>query len=557
VEEPVPEDAGPAFFVDATKDSGIEFTHRNGEEANQLSILESLGGGVGLIDYDGDGRLDVFLTGGGGFGGDTGKEIIGVPCKLFRNLGNGKFEDVTAAAGLGTLANGQPWFYTHGAAVADYDRDGWPDLLVTGWGRVALFRNVPVDPGDPKKGRCFRDVTAAAGLGAGFTWATSAAFGDLDGDGYPDLYVCQYVDWSFANHPQCSYNEKISDVCPPKRFSGLPHKLFRNTGAGTFVDVSSQAGLVGGGKEASKGLGVLMVDLDGDGKPEIYVANDTTPKFLYKNRSVPGTIRLEELGYKSGAVVDAEGRPNGSMGADAGDYDGTGRASLWVTNYEHEQHGLYKNVNRGAEPFFQHQTVRSGIAEMDQKHVGWGTAFIDVDLDGWEDLFVANGHAIRFPQGASITRKQPPVLYYNTGGTFRAAGRRIGTYGAENHLARGVGFGDLDNDGRTDLVISHVNDPVTLLRGVGGPGRHWVGVALEGRKHADVVGAKVELQVGTRTLTRFAKGGGSYLSSGDRRLVFGLGEATRAGPLRITWPDGTKQQIDAPALDRYQSVVQN
>ncbi len=556
-EEPLAEEAGPALFIDITKNSGLDFTYRNGEETNHLAILESLGGGVGLIDYDGDGLLDVFLTGGGSFGGDNGKEILGAPCKLFRNLGNGKFEDVTAATGLQSLAGGRPWFYTHGVAVADYDRDGWPDLLVTGWGQVALFQNVPVDPSDPKKGRRFRDVTSAAGLDGRFTWATSAAFGDLDGDGYPDLYVCQYVDWSFANHPRCSYNEKISDVCPPKRFSGLPHKLFRNTGTGTFVDVSSEAGLVEGGKEASKGLGVLMVDLDGDGKPEIYVANDTTPKFLYRNLSTPGTIRLQELGHKSGATVDAEGRPNGSMGLDAGDYDGTGRPSLWVTNYEQEQHGLYKNVIRGNEPFFQHQTVRAGIAVMGQKNVGWGTAFIDVDLDGWEDLFVANGHAIRFPQGASITRKQPPVLYYNTGGMFRDASRQLGSYRDENRLARGVGFGDLDNDGRIDLVISHVNEPVALLRGVGGSGRHWIGVSLQGKKHADVVGAKVELQVGNRTLTRFAKGGGSYLSSGDRRLIFGLGDATQTGPLRVTWPDGSKQQLDSPALDRYHTVIQN
>jgi len=556
-EAPPNEEAGPAFFTDITRNSNLEFTYRNGEEANHLSILESLGGGVGLIDYNGDGLLDIFLTGGGGFGGESGKEISGSSCRLFKNLGNGKFEDVTIAVGLQSLAGGRAWFYTHGVAVADYDRDGWPDLLVTGWGRVALFQNVPVDPTDPKKGRQFRDVTAAAGLDSGFTWATSAAFGDLDGDGHPDLYVCQYVDWSFSNHPKCSYNEKISDVCPPKRFSGLTHRLFRNTGRGTFVDVSSEAGLVEGGKESSKGLGVLMVDLDGDGKPEIYVANDTTPKFLYQNVSTPGNIRLRELAVKNGAGIDAEGRPNGSMGLDAGDYDGSGRPSLWVTNYEHEQHGLYKNMLRGKEAYFQHQTVRAGIAVMGQKNVGWGTAFIDVNLDGWEDLFVTNGHAIRFPQGASVTRKQPPVLYLNQGGTFRDASRRLGEYGFHNHLGRGVGFGDLDNDGRVDLVISHVNDPVTILRGVGGADRHWIGVSLRGKNHADVVGAKVELQVGNRLLTRFAKGGGSYLSSGDRRLIFGLGDATQTGSVRVTWPDGSKQQIDSPTIDHYHTVIQN
>src|SRR5205085_1737931 len=194
---------GPPLFEDVTAACGVHFVYRNGEDtADHLSILESLGGGAGLIDYDGDGRLDIFLPGGGGFAGKDKKDIVGFPCKLYRNLGNGKFRDVTAAVGLDRLAGGRPWFYTHGVAVADFDRGGWPDLLVTGWGGVALFRNVPVDPADPAKGRRFEDVTAKAGLDKGIDWATSAAFADLDGDGYPDLYLCQYVDWSWKNNPK-------------------------------------------------------------------------------------------------------------------------------------------------------------------------------------------------------------------------------------------------------------------------------------------------------------------------------------------------------------------
>src|SRR4029077_19287218 len=195
---------------------------------------------------------------------------------------------------------GKPWFYSHGAAVADYDRDGWPDLLVTGWGGLALFRNVPVDPKDPAKGRRFEDVTAAAGLDKGITWATSAAFGDLDGDGYPDLYVCKYVNWSFANHPKSNYDDHTPDACPPKSFDGLPHKVYRNPGKGTFEDVSTEAGLVPGGRESSKGLGVLLVDVDGDGKPDVYVANDTVGKLLYMNCSTPGKVRFKEVGKISG-----------------------------------------------------------------------------------------------------------------------------------------------------------------------------------------------------------------------------------------------------------------
>jgi hypothetical protein len=556
----VPQDddpPGPSLFEDITARTGMHFTYRNGEDtANNLAILESLGGGVGLIDYDGDGLLDVFLPGGGVYAGADHKEIVGLPCKLYKNLGNGKFKDVTSEVGLDKLAGGAPWFYNHGCAVGDYDRDGWPDLLVTGWGRIALFHNVPVDPTDPAKGRRFEDVTAAAGLDQGITWATSAAFGDLDGDGYPDLYVCQYVNWSFANHPSCNYDGRTPDVCPPKNFDGLPHKVYRNTGTGKFVDVSQEAGLVPGGKDSSKGLGVLLVDLDGDGKPDVYVANDTVRKLLYMNCSTPGNIRFKEVGKSSGAAYDGQGIATGSMGLDAGDYDGSGRPALWVSNYEHELHGLYRNDIRRGSVLFHYQTVEAGLAERGQRYVGWGTAFVDVDLDGWEDLFVANGHVVHFHPGKAVGRKQPPVMYRNLGGKFEDISRQVGSYGEQVHEARGVGFGDLDNDGRIDVVISHMNEPVAVLRGVGGQDHHWVGIQLVGKDNADVVGARAELEVGQRTLTRFAKGGGSYLSSGDRRLLFGMAAQTKPGRLTVIWPDGSKQCFKGLACDRYYRIVQ-
>ncbi len=551
-----PEVVGPPVFEEITATSGVNFTYRNGEDtANHLSILESLGGGAGVFDYDGDGLLDIFLPGGGGFAGADKKDIVGFPSKLYRNLGMGKFEDVTARVGLDKLAGGKPWFYTHAMAVGDYDRDGWPDLLVTGWGAVALFHNVPVDPKDPSKGRRFEDVTAKAGLGTGITWATSAAFADLDGDGYPDLYICQYVDWSWKKHPSCSYDGKTPDVCPPRHFDGLPHKLYHNTGKGQFVDVSKEAGLSQGGPNESKGLGCLIVDIDGDGKPDIYVANDTVDNFLYINKSKPGKLLFEEHGLLSGAGRDERGSPNGSMGVDAGDPDHAGKPSLWVTNYENELHSLYRNDCKPGRPSFQHRTSASGIAAIGQRYVGWGTAFLDVDLDGWEDLFISNGHAIRYPTGKESSRKQQPVLLRNDAGKFRIASKDIGEYYKTAHLGRGVAFGDLDNDGRIDLVLAPTNEPVAILRGIGGKDNHWLGVQLLGKDHACVIGAKVVFETKGLRQTRFAKGGGSYASAKDPRLQFGLGKE-KTGRLIVTWRDGSEQIFEGVEADRYYRITQ-
>ncbi len=513
-----------------------------------MSILESLGSGVGVIDYDGDGLMDLFFPGGGVFNGPDKKEIVGKPCKLYRNLGGGKFKDVTAEVGLDKLVGGQPWFYTHGVAVADFDRDGRPDLLVTGWGRVALFRNVD--------GKHFEDVTAKAGLDKGITWGVSAAWADLDGDGYPDLYITQYVDWSWKNHPACNTAGK-PDVCNPNQFAGLTHLVYRNNGDGTFTDVSADCGLVAGGPLASKGLGVLAVDLDGDGKPEVYVCNDGSDKFLYLNRSTRGKIRFEERGLACGVARDDQGNQNGSMGVDAGDYDGSGKPALWVTNYEAELHGLYKHDARPGSLFFRFHTTAAGIAAIGQGYVGWGTGFIDFDLDGWEDLFVSNGHALHHARSEGVTRRQRPVLLLNQGnGKFLPAPKRIGVYGQVDHMGRGVGFVDLDNDGRVDVVISHINEPITVLRNISGAENRWLGVQLIGAGHADVVAAKVVLEAGGRKQTRFAKGGGSYASSSDRRLVFGLGKTEKIDRVTVTWPDGKQQEWTGLGCDHYHVLMQ-
>jgi hypothetical protein len=572
---PGEEESSPGLFKDITKESGIDFTYKNGEDAGHLAILESIGGGGALLDFDGDGLLDLFVVGGGYFDGDDKKEIKGHPCKLYKNLGGGKFKDVTKEAGLDMT-----WFYTHGCAVADYDNDGWPDLLVTGWHELRLFHNEPVDAGDPKKGRKFVEVTNKAGLPHDL-WTTSAAWADFDGDGFPDLYVCQYVDWTFANHPRCTYDTVTLDVCPPKQFRALPHKVFHNNGDGTFTDVSNEAGLRMPRKDADyeklthltpaeigslqradaagefgKGLGVIAADLNGDGKPDLYVANDTVDNFLYINVSEKGKIRFREIGMASGTARDDRGTPNGSMGIAIADYDRCGRPSLFVTNYENELHALYHNDCKAGRELFQFATQRAGIAALGQAYVGFGTAFIDVDNNGWEDIFIANGHAIRFPVGKA-TRAQKPVLLRNQGtGRFKDVSTEGGGYFDNKHIGRGVLVGDLDNDGRLDIVIVHQNEPVTILRNAAGKDNHWLGLELVGRKNRDVVGARITLEVDGQKLTRFGKGGGSYLSAGDSRHVFGLGKSTKIDKLTVAWPSGEEQVWTDLTVDRYWRLVE-
>ncbi len=569
---------GPPFFKDITAASGVSGTFRNGEEKGHLAIPESLGGGVGLFDFDGDGLLDLFVVGGGTFAksdeelgrrprdaakleqllrtSDRSCALLGYPCKLYRNLGGRKFQDVTDQA----LRLDGDWFYTHGCAAGDYDRDGWTDLLVTGWGRLALFHNEP-DPTGPARRRLV-DVTRKAGLMNHSSWSSSAGFGDLDGDGFPDLYVCYYGDWSWKKHPLCQYDGVTDDVCPPKNFFGLPHKLFKNNKDGTFSDVTQEVGLRPGGEDTSKGLGVLLVDLNLDGRPDVYVANDTVDNFLYFNVSKGGKLALKELGFESGTARDDKGGANGSMGLDCADYDGTGLPHLFVTNYEGEKHALYHNDfvpgKAPEEHFFSYKTSIAKIAAIGQTYVGWGTAFVDLDHKGWEDLIIFNGHAIHKPTGKGAKRDQRPVLLRNQGdGTFANWTPRGGEFFQKPNRARGLAAGDIDNDGRVDAVVSHVNTPVAVLHNVADTaGNHWLGVELVGKEHRDVVGARISLEAGGRTQWRFAKGGGSYASARDPRHVFGLGKEGKAGKLTVHWPDGTKQEWTGLGVGAYYRLTQ-
>ena len=568
----------PGYFEDVTPGSGIDFMYRNGEEAGLATILESLGGGVALLDYDGDGLLDIFLTGGGSFGGSDKKSIQGHACKLYKNLGNYKFRDVTVEVGLDQLNGGVPWFYNHGAAVADYDNDGWPDLLVTGYGRLALFHNVPSNTG-----RRFVEVTQQAGL-TDSLWSTSAGWGDLDGDGLPDLYVCHYVNWSWENNPPCKdyRDQTVPDVCAPKRFDGLPDSLYRNNGNGTFTEVGASAGLqvprsaedyaklthlreAGRQrlqrsveeKDFGKGLGVLIADLDGNGQPDIYVGNDTSGNFLYLNRGG----RFEQVAWERGTAFDANGRPTGSMGVDATDYNRSGLLSLFVSNYENESHALYRNRDRGQ---FVHSSIGTGITAIGLNYVGFGAGFLDFDLDGNEDLFVSNGHVVHFPPPPADVKQIPTLLRntYQPGQKphevrFENVTAKGGPYFHKKQMGRGAAFGDLDNRGRIDIVSNPTNETATVLKNRYETKHHWVGIQLIGKPNRDAVGARLELQLADgQKLVRAIKGGGSYLSSSDRRVLFGLGERDKIGRLTVQWPSGKSQTWDGLAVDRYWKLTE-
>ncbi|MBV9121857.1 MAG: CRTAC1 family protein [Planctomycetes bacterium] len=535
--EPTPVATGPGFFEDITPSSGIHFTYHNGEEANEYTILETLGGGVALLDYDQDGLLDIFVTGGGHFG--PNHEILGYPNRLYHNEGQGHFRDVTAEVGLD-----KPLFYSHGCAVGDYDNDGWPDLLVTGYGGMALYHN--------RHGK-FEDVTEAAGLlkGAGLNWGTSAAWADLNGDGYPDLVVCQYVDWSFANNPRCPGLGPDSpvDVCSPLRFKPLPQKLYMNNRNGTFREVAREAGL-----KLGKGLGVLVVDVNEDGKPDIYIANDTSGNQMYLNK---GDGTFDESALYEGVALNEDGKAAGSMGVDAADYDGSGHFSLFVANYTQEAHALYRNRGQG---LFEHASSQTGIMSIGLNFVGFGAGFIDYDHRGAEDIVISNGHVIRHPPPPQ-TQAQRPILLrnsYQPGGPpapihFEDVSSKAGPYFQGLHRGRGVALGDMDNDGKIDLVISHCEEPVVVLRNQVVNDHHWLGIELRGQSYRDAVGARLTLEAGGKRLVRAVKGGGSYLSASDRRVVFGLGDTAKVDRLTVQWPSGKTQTWEGGMLgvDHY------
>ena len=525
--------AGLPWFVDVTAKSKIDFKHFDSGTPNHY-IMETMGSGLGWIDFDNDGKLDLFCIQDVPVRVADRKGTLGTN-KLYRNNGDGTFTDVTEAVGLGLSEYGM------GCAVGDYDNDGFDDLFVTYFGGMKLYHN----EANPKGGRWFVDVTKKAGI-ENANWATSCAWGDIDGDGLLDLYVCNYVVVDFDNYPVCEKEElKQRYSCAPSFFKHTTHRLFRNMGDGTFTDVSESSGIAKA--LPAPGLAVAFVDLDGDGKIDIYVANDMRPAYLLHNQ---GGGKFKEIAFQTGAGLDGNGRFIAGMGIAVGDVDDTGRPSLFVTNFEAEPNILFRNKGK---MFFQEWSYPSGLAAPSLHRLAFGTSFLDADLDGRLDLAVANGHVHRNAREVfNADFEQEAQLFLGEGDArFKDVSDQVGAYFREKRISRGVAVADFDNDGLPDIAFSHNNGPIALLHNETQTENRWLGLELIGdgkKSNRNAIGSKIEIHLGAKKLTRFIIGGGSYLSASDRRVLVGLGKADRADKVVITWPNGDKQELlDLPA----------
>ncbi|HEV8630503.1 MAG TPA: CRTAC1 family protein [Thermoanaerobaculia bacterium] len=502
---------------------GLVHRHHNGA-SGQFYMPETMGSGVALLDYDGDGDLDVFFVDSGalpGYVGEPGRSA------LFRNEGNGRFRDVTEAAGLRVAAFGM------GATAGDVDGDGDLDLYVTAFGPDQLFRN----QGDGT----FVDATAEAGLGNPL-WASSAAFADVDGDGDLDLYVADYVDFSFANNPPCGNKERgLRSYCHPEVYRGLPDRFYRNLGGGRFVEATAAAGFL---PDEGKGLGVVFGDVDGDGWQDLFVANDMTPGFLFHNL---GGGRFEEVGLLTGTALSDLGLPEAGMGVELADLDGNGWPDLFKTHLDLQTNALY--LNQGGLLFTDGRYV-SRLAEPSMYYVGFGTAAADLDQDGDLDLVVANGHIVHNVEasGNGSTYRQKNQLFVNDGrGVFREE-REAGLTGVRAH--RGLAAGDLDDDGDVDLVVTGNDDLAEVYEDVTTVVGGWLQVDLAGAgDNSAGIGARLELAAGGRRMVREVRTGSSYESQNALTAHFGTGGAAPE-ELAVRWPSGRRQLVRQPPADR-------
>jgi enediyne biosynthesis protein E4 len=544
-------DSGPVIFEDITKQAGLAgWRHKMGVPEKNF-IVETNGSGVCLIDYDHDGWLDIYLVNGSTFDALDGKEEP-PHAALFHNNHDGTFTDVSKQAGV----TNDRWGY--GCSVADYDNDGWPDLFVGNYGKNRLYHN--------NHDGTFTDVAEKAGVQLG-NWSTGSAWGDYDGDGLLDLYVSGYVHFDRNNLPVggskavnfafCQYRGAAVN-CGPRGLAGEPDHLFHNNGDGTFTDVTVKAGVQD--KQPYYGFTAIFVSLNGNGRPDLVVGNDSEPNYLYINK---GDGTFDDQSYISGFALNDDGREIASMGIAAGDYENNGLVDFFVTDFGNDYKVLYHNDGNAS---FSDVSYKAGLAQNTIPFVGWGDGFLDYDNDGWLDLFMVNGHV--YPQvdqnDWGTTFAERSLLFHNVpdpsgkGRKFEYVPPVVGTGLADVIPARGAAFGDLFNDGKIDVVINPIDGPPVLLRNVNPDHHHWVEVQLVGgpKSPRDATCATAYLTANGMRQRQDVLASGSYISANDRRLHFGLGDATDAGSLEIHWPSGAKETIKLPAVDRIFTIAE-
>jgi hypothetical protein len=518
-------------FVDIARQAGVIFRHTNGASAGK-HLAETMGAGGLFFDFDGDGWQDIFLV-------DSGSVVDAAVDRrarhrLFRNRGDGTFADVSGASGI------QHRGYGMGACSGDYDADGRPDLYITSYGPNTLYRN----RGDGT----FTDVTTAAGVGSA-GWGTSCAFADLDRDGDLDLWVVNYVDADRTRLPYCGdARSSLRFYCHPLKYDPLPNTVYRNDG-GTFVDVTTRSG-VGGFR--SNGLGVVISDDDGDGWPDVFVANDTMPNFLFHNQ---GAWKFTETGLASGIAVAGDGKARAGMGIDAGDYDGDGLLDVVITNLDFEMHSVYRGLDHG---LFVDATAATGVGFPTLPFVGFGVSFLDFDNDGQLDIAIATGHILdnapKFRPGSTYAQRH--LLFHNTTlRRFTEVGRLAGPGFNALKVSRGLATADIDNDGDLDLLVTTNGQDVELLRNDGGNRGHGLLIDLRSAApNTRAIGARIRATTGSRTQTRYIRAGSSYLSQNDLRAHFGLDMATAVDRLEVQWPSGRVETIPSVAADQIVTI---
>lgn len=527
-----------AHFTDITEKAGINFKHVSSPEKKY--IVESMSGGVALFDYDNDGYLDIYFV--NSLTVDLVKSKQKTRSALYHNNGDGIFTDVTDKARVSDIGWGM------GVAIGDYNNDGFDDIYVTCLGPNHLLKN--------NGNGTFTDVTQKAAV-ADPRWSAGAAFVDYDNDGKLDLFVSNYVDFDVDNLPEfgkgrtCQF-KGIPVQCGPRGLKGAGDALYHNNGDGTFTDVSKKAGV--SDPDGYYGLGVIASDFDGDGLVDIFVANDSTPNFLYHNN---GDGTFKDVGFPSGTAVNENGSEQGSMGVTLGDYDHDGRLDLFVTNFDDDYNTLYRNDGKGS---FTDVSYATKVAAVSLPYVGWGTKFFDYDNDGWVDLLVVNGHV--YPQ--LPTYRQRNFVHHNNGdGTFTEVGAQLGAPFAEKRTGRGAAFGDMDNDGDVDVVINNLDGPPQVLRNDGGNANNSILIKTIGVKsNRDGIGTRVKVVAGALTQIDEVHSGDSYLSQNDLRLHFGLEQRTKVDLIEVYWPSGNVDRVaDASAnkiltIKEGQSVVE-